>query len=139
MLDSSLPLTASDYDEFGNPAENRAVYDHLISYAPYDNIGAYEYPAVYISCGSDDFRSPLWSVLKYAKRFRQRVSTPRRTKEIVPKNLLLQVIDSGHFGEASIDSAVREKSQYLAFLEFFVAKGVNLDLVNDDNNDITDS
>jgi oligopeptidase B len=55
-------LTASDYDEFGNPSKDAFIYDLISSYSPYENISKYEYPAVYIIGGSDDYRAPLWNI-----------------------------------------------------------------------------
>ncbi len=104
-------MTISDYDEFGNPVEDPLIYDLICSYSPYENINnTVEYPSVYIECGSEDFRSPLWNVLKYLKRFRDRVPVPKRVKAIGDlnnKNIYANILDSGHFGEVSIESGIR--------------------------------
>jgi oligopeptidase B len=72
-------LSASDYDEFGNPSEKEFFYDLISSYSPYENIlDGVEYPAIYITCGSNDHRAPLWNVLKYVNRFRDRAKVPNR-------------------------------------------------------------
>lgn len=100
LLDKEQALSASDYDEFGNPTEKEFFYDLIASYSPYENLLAdVEYPAVYITCGSNDHRAPLWNVLKYVHRFRERAAKPTRVKEICPKNILVNVLDAGHQGE----------------------------------------
>jgi len=79
LLDNEQALSASDYDEFGNPLEKEFFYDLISSYSPYENIlEDVEYPAVYITCGTNDHRAPLWNVLKYVKRFRDRAAIPKR-------------------------------------------------------------
>jgi protease II len=106
-----LPLTISDYDEFGNPVEDPLIYDLIYSYSPYENINiSIEYPSVYIECGSSDFRCPLWNVLKYIKRFRDRVPVPKRVEVIGEeknKNIFANVLEGGHFGDVSIESGIR--------------------------------
>lgn len=65
LLDKNLPISVSDYDEFGNPIKDKNSFDLISCISPYENIQHLEYPAVYIVCGSDDYRSPIWNVLKY--------------------------------------------------------------------------
>ncbi|EAS03452.2 peptidase S9A prolyl oligopeptidase domain protein beta-propeller (macronuclear) [Tetrahymena thermophila SB210] len=123
LLDKNQALSASDYDDFGNPLEYQYYYDLISSYSPYENIQLdAEYPAVYITCGSNDYRAPLWNVLKYVNRFRDRVQTPTRTKEFCPKNIVVNVLDSGHSGEQGVIHGIKEKALYLAFLEYVVTK-----------------
>ena len=52
LLDDSLPLTKSDYDEFGNPVESEEIFERIQSYCPYENILTCEYPSVMVICGS---------------------------------------------------------------------------------------
>ena len=131
MLDEKQPLTVSDFDEFGNPAKDKLIYDLISSYSPYENLGSHEYPAVLVVCGSDDYRAPLWNVLKYVQKFRQRVNSPLRTVEIHDKNIFVHSVDSGHFGEASVSSGLKEKSTYLAFLDFILDGKRNKDIVSE--------
>lgn len=73
LLDKNLALTQTDHDEFGDPINDKNIYDAISSYCPYENIiKDVEYPSVLIVCGNDDYRSPLWNVLKYVKRFRNK-------------------------------------------------------------------
>ena len=55
MLDASLPLTVGEYEEWGNPNEKQ-YYDYIKSYAPYENVGAKEYPTMLITAGLNDPR-----------------------------------------------------------------------------------
>jgi oligopeptidase B len=50
MLDESIPLTTNEFDEWGNPKE-KAAYDYMLSYSPYDNVAAKAYPSLYVHTG----------------------------------------------------------------------------------------
>ena len=77
-----------------------------------------EYPAVFISSGTLDYRCPLWNVLKYVERFRQRVKSPEKNEEFVDKNILLNITESGHAGEIGTSYGIKEKAVYFGFLEY---------------------
>ena len=53
MLDETIPLTTFEYDEWGNPNE-RAYYDYMMRYSPYDNVRAQDYPAMLVLTGLHD-------------------------------------------------------------------------------------
>jgi oligopeptidase B len=72
MLNSELPLTAAETEEWGDPITCPAAYDLIRSYSPYENILQQEYPPMYITVGLKDMRVPYWSTLKYIKRLRER-------------------------------------------------------------------
>ena len=59
MLDASLPLTTSEYIEWGNP-NDKAAYDYMKTYSPYDNVAAKEYPAMLVTAGLSDPRVTYW-------------------------------------------------------------------------------
>jgi len=61
-------------------------------------------------------------VLKYAQRFRDRASTPERMEEFAPKNILLNVTESGHGGEIGTQYGIKEKAFYFGFLEHALFK-----------------
>ncbi|HYJ47438.1 MAG TPA: S9 family peptidase, partial [Pyrinomonadaceae bacterium] len=69
MLDASLPLTTSEYIEWGNPNE-KAAYDYMKSYSPYDNIKAQNYPAMLIKVSLNDSQVPYWEGAKFAAKLR---------------------------------------------------------------------
>ncbi|MBE0640475.1 MAG: S9 family peptidase, partial [Bacteroidales bacterium] len=59
MLDETIPLTTSEYDEWGNPAD-KEYYDYMLSYSPYDNVEAKAYPAMLVTTGLHDSQVQYW-------------------------------------------------------------------------------
>jgi len=70
MLDASLPLTVTEYDEWGDPAGDPAVYDYLASYAPYDNVRAVTYPPILAETSLNDTRVLYVEPAKWVARLR---------------------------------------------------------------------
>jgi oligopeptidase B len=85
MLDASLPLTTSEYIEWGNPNE-KAAYDYMKTYSPYDTIRAQKYPSMLIRVSLNDSQVPYWEGAKFAAKL-------RATK--TDKNLLLLKTNMG--------------------------------------------
>ncbi|MEI9850827.1 MAG: prolyl oligopeptidase family serine peptidase [Sphingomonas sp.] len=71
MLDASIPLTTNEYDEWGNPAD-KASYDYMLSYSPYDNVAAQAYPALFVSTGLWDSQVQYYEPTKWVARLRAR-------------------------------------------------------------------
>ncbi len=69
MFDESIPLTTGEYDEWGNPNEKR-YYDYMLSYSPYDNVEAKDYPAMLITTGLHDSQVQYWEPAKWAAKLR---------------------------------------------------------------------
>ena len=69
MLDESIPLTTGEYDEWGNPNEKQ-YYDYILSYSPYDNVVAKDYPAMLITTGLHDSQVQYWEPAKWAAKLR---------------------------------------------------------------------
>ncbi|MCE5248816.1 S9 family peptidase [bacterium] len=69
MLDPSIPLTVTEYEEWGNPG-NKDYYFYMKSYAPYDNVEAKAYPAILITAGLNDPRVPYWEPAKLTAKLR---------------------------------------------------------------------
>lgn len=69
MLDESIPLTTGEYDEWGNPNE-KEYYDYILSYSPYDNVEAKDYPAMLITTGLHDSQVQYWEPAKWAAKLR---------------------------------------------------------------------
>src|SRR5216683_3227771 len=69
MLDASLPLTTSEYIEWGNPNEKDA-YDYMKTYSPYDNVHKAAYPALLIRVSLNDSQVPYWEGAKFAAKLR---------------------------------------------------------------------
>ncbi|THD60345.1 MAG: S9 family peptidase [Bradyrhizobium sp.] len=70
MLDDTLPLTPPEWPEWGNPIESEADFRTILSYSPYDNIGAQEYPAILAMGGLTDPRVTYWEPAKWIARLR---------------------------------------------------------------------
>ena len=69
MLDASLPLTTSEYIEWGNPNE-KAAYDYMKQYSPYDNVAAKNYPSMLVKVSLNDSQVPYWEGAKLVARLR---------------------------------------------------------------------
>jgi oligopeptidase B len=69
MLDSTLPLTVIEFEEWGNPAEKKA-YEYIRSYSPYDNIAHQDYPAMLVLSGFNDRRVQYWEPAKWVAKLR---------------------------------------------------------------------
>ena len=69
MLDESLPLTVTEFEEWGNPKEKPA-FDYMITYSPYDNIQAKTYPNMLVKTSFNDSQVMYWEPAKYVARMR---------------------------------------------------------------------
>ena len=69
MLDSDIPLTTAEYDEWGNPNE-KTYYDYIKSYSPYDNVTARDYPNLLVTSGLHDSQVQYWEPTKWVARLR---------------------------------------------------------------------
>lgn len=108
MLDPSLPLTVIEYEEWGNP-NDKAAYDYMRSYSPYDNVRATAYPNMLVTAGLNDPRVGYWEPAKWVARL--------RTKK-TDKNLLLLKTDmrAGHSGASDRLEEIKELAFEYAFL-----------------------
>jgi oligopeptidase B len=108
MLDATLPLTVTEYEEWGNPQE-RGAYEYIRSYSPYDNVAPREYPEMLITAGLNDPRVSYWEPAKWAARLR----AVKRDGNL----LLLKVnMGAGHFGASGRYARFRETAFEWAFL-----------------------
>ncbi len=69
MLDETLPLTVGEFEEWGNPKE-KAAYDYMITYSPYDNIEAKAYPNMLVKTSFNDSQVMYWEPAKYVAKMR---------------------------------------------------------------------
>ncbi len=69
MMDATLPLTVGEYLEWGNPNE-KAAYDYMKSYSPYDNLEKKAYPAILVTTSFNDSQVMYWEPAKYVARLR---------------------------------------------------------------------
>ncbi len=108
MMDPSLPLTVTEYDEWGNPNQKES-FDYIRTYSPYDNIEPGDYPNMLITGGLNDPRVQYWEPSKWIARLRE-FQTGR--------NLLLLKMDMGwgHSGPSGRYDALRDIAFDYAFL-----------------------
>jgi oligopeptidase B len=108
MLDHSIPLTTNEYDEWGNPAQ-RKYYEYMLSYSPYDNVGAKAYPAMLVTTGLWDSQVQYYEPAKWLAKLRALKTDENR--------LLLHVeMDAGHGGKAGRFQRYREIAMEYAFI-----------------------
>ena len=69
MLDESIPLTTNEYDEWGNPNE-KAYFDYMLSYAPYDNVSTQAYPHLLVTTGLHDSQVQYFEPAKWVAKLR---------------------------------------------------------------------
>src|SRR5690606_7847739 len=70
MLDTSIPLTTGEFDEWGNPAKKDA-YDYMLSYSPYDNVEAKDYPNMLVTTGLHDSQVQYFEPAKWVAKLRE--------------------------------------------------------------------
>ena len=109
MLDASLPLTVTEWEEWGDPVRDDEVYSYLESYSPYDNVTAQAYPAMLITAGLNDPRVQYWEPTKWAARLRA------STTGTAPIYLRTE-LDAGHHGPSGRYSSWRETAFVSAFV-----------------------
>ena len=70
MLDDTIPLTTSEYDEWGNP-NDKEYYDYMLSYSPYDNVIEQDYPAMLVTTGLHDSQVQYFEPAKWVAKLRE--------------------------------------------------------------------
>jgi oligopeptidase B len=115
MLDESIPLTSGEFDEWGNPKE-RDYYDYMLSYSPYDQVRAQDYPNILVTAGFYDSQVQYFEPVKWVSRL-------RRLKQ--DDNLLLIDInlDTGHGGSSGRYERHRLDALEYAFILELAGKG----------------
>ncbi len=109
MLDDTLPLTPGEWPEWGNPIIDKAVFDYIRTYSPYDNVKPQNYPPMLITGGLTDPRVTYWEPAKWAAKL-------RATK--TDNNLLLLKINmgAGHGGKSGRWEGLKEVAETYAFM-----------------------
>ncbi|MGE8393244.1 MAG: prolyl oligopeptidase family serine peptidase, partial [Pseudomonas sp.] len=108
MLDPELPLTVTEYDEWGNPEEPE-VYERIKAYAPYENVRAQAYPALLVIAGYNDSRVQYWEAAKWVARLRV-------TKTDDNLLLLKTEMGAGHGGMSGRYQGLRDVALEYAFV-----------------------
>jgi len=108
MLDDTVPLTAGEYDEWGNP-HGRLAFEDIRSYSPYDNVEAKPYPSLLVLAGLHDSQVQYWEPAKWVAKLRA-CKTDNRP-------LLLKTnMDAGHGGVSGRYRRYRDTALEYAFL-----------------------
>jgi oligopeptidase B len=116
MSDTSLPLTPPEWPEWGNPIEDAAAYDYMLSYSPYDQIEAKPYPALLATGGLSDPRVTYWEPEKWVAKLR-----PASTSG---KPVLLKInMEAGHFASSGRFDYLKDIAHDYAFAVWAVEKG----------------
>jgi oligopeptidase B len=108
MLDESIPLTTNEFDEWGDPKRKR-YYDYMLSYSPYDNVRAQDYPAMLVITGLWDSQVQYYEPAKWVAKLRA-LKTDRNP-------LLFHVnLEAGHGGKSGRYQQYRDRAMEYAFL-----------------------
>ncbi len=115
MLDESIPLTTFEYDEWGNP-DDLESYNYMLSYSPYDNVEAKDYPNLLVTTGLHDSQVQYWEPAKWVAKLRAMKTDDNRL-------ILRTNMDAGHGGGSGRDRRYEEMAFEYAFI---------LDLLSDE-------
>jgi len=108
MLDPSIPLTSTEWDEWGDPREKK-YYDYMLSYSPYDQIKDRNYPNLLVTSGFFDSQVQYWEPLKYVAKLRDNWQSEN-------KLYLHMNMDAGHGGKSGRYRRYREVALEYVFM-----------------------
>ena len=112
MLDASLPLTVTEYDEWGNPEADPEAYDYLAGYAPYDNVDGSVCPPILATTSVNDTRVLYVEPAKWVARLRATAADGRARPDV----LLKTEMSAGHGGVSGRYRAWRERAFIQAWM-----------------------
>jgi oligopeptidase B len=112
MSDTTLPLTVTEWEEWGDPLHDAAAYARMLAYSPYDNVVARDrYPAIYATAGLNDPRVGFWEPAKWIAKLRSvGAGTPERPV------LLRTELGAGHGGPSGRYDTWRDEARVQAFI-----------------------
>jgi oligopeptidase B len=115
MLDDDIPLTTGEYDEWGNPNQ-KEYYDYMLSYSPYDQVEAKEYPNMLVTTGLHDSQVQYWEPAKWVAKLRD-----MKTDD----NILVMYcnMDTGHGGASGRFESLKESAMEYSFV--LMLAGIN--------------
>jgi oligopeptidase B len=108
MLDESIPLTTGEYDEWGNPNEEK-YYNYMLSYSPYDQVETKDYPHMLVTTGLHDSQVQYWEPAKWVAKLREMKTDDNQL-------LLWTNMDFGHSGASGRFEIYKEVALEYAFL-----------------------
>ena len=109
MLDETLPLTPGEWPEWGNPITDKAAFEHIASYSPYDRVAAQAYPPLMVTAGLNDPRVTYWEPAKWVARLRELKTD---TNELILKTNM----GAGHGGKSGRFESLKETAEEFAFI-----------------------
>jgi oligopeptidase B len=109
MSDESLPLTVTEWEEWGNPRDDPDSYAYMKAYSPYDNVRPDAYPSMYVTAGLNDPRVGYWEPAKWVAKL-------RATKTDDNPLVLRTEMGAGHQGPSGRYDAWRDEAQAQAFV-----------------------
>lgn len=115
MLDDSIPLTTGEYDEWGNPNQ-KEFFDYMLSYSPYDQVSAQEYPNTLIITGYHDSQVQYWEPAKWVAKLRDLKTDSNQLYFSIN-------MDAGHGGASGRFESLKEVAQEYSFIINLANKG----------------
>jgi len=109
MLDETLPLTVGEFEEWGNP-KIKEQYDYMMTYSPYDNVAAKDYPTMLVRTSYNDSQVMYWEPAKYVAKLRA-TSTGKN-----PLLFKINMDPAGHGGQSGRYDKLRDAAFDYAFL-----------------------
>ncbi|MDP4538159.1 S9 family peptidase [Qipengyuania sp. DY56-A-20] len=109
MLDADLPLTPGEWPEWGNPIESKQAFAYILSYSPYDQVVAQDYPPLLVTAGLNDPRVTYWEPAKWVAKL-------RATKTDDNALLLKTNMGAGHGGKSGRFQSIYETAEEVAFI-----------------------
>jgi oligopeptidase B len=109
MLDESLPLTPGEWPEWGNPVEDKAAFELIRSYSPYDQVKVQAYPPLLVTAGLNDPRVTYWEPAKWVAKLREMKTDSREL-------LLKTEMSAGHGGKSGRFESLRETAEEFVFI-----------------------
>ncbi len=109
MLDASLPLTPGEWPEWGNPIEDKAAFELIRSYSPYDQVSAQAYPPLLVTAGLNDPRVTYWEPAKWVAKLRELKADDNEL-------LLKTNMGAGHGGKSGRFESLKETAEEFAFI-----------------------
>ncbi len=109
MLNADLPLTPGEWQEWGNPIESKEAFAYILSYSPYDQVSAQDYPPMMVTAGLNDPRVTYWEPAKWVALLRD-----QKTDDNV---LVMKTnMGAGHGGQSGRWNSLRETAEEFAFI-----------------------
>jgi oligopeptidase B len=113
ILDPTLPLTVTEWEEWGNPAESEEIFNAMFAYSPYENVSAQDYPSILATGGFHDTRVNYWEPAKW-------VQLLRHTGTGDAPILLWTDLEAGHGGPSGRYDGWRDEARILAYILWIV-------------------